>query len=220
MSTMKHEPIEPNRTVKRCSLVIIARPTEEEKDWISYFAKSTYAHWFHRIVVDSEVLHVKNRGGWTQEAHAQNLDCQICRKKNIGAASATEEYCLVCHADTYPSSSFLDALQTIDVGENEVLCPAGRAPNGVMTLTWAEPRGNPPGSAGFFKPWDEPFVEGKTYISGAAIFARTALFRRFPWDESLRHGQGEDVEYSRRLEANGITQRCEPRLVVNMKRSQ
>lgn len=200
---------------KLVSLVIVCRPTPEESEWIRQFYRSGMPEAFDTIIVENEqmVHHI----GLEVDRFSENLDGQICRKKNLGVAKALEDYTLVCHADAFPHESFLDALRGIDVGENEVLCPRGIGPNGAHTLTWA--RQDPANR--FMQPFDMPFIPGETYISGAAIFARTALFRKYPWDENLRWGHDpEDCLYSRMLEAAGVTQRAEERLICEMTRGQ
>ena len=183
--------------MKEFSLVVIAQPTELENLWISEFMRSP-AFNCPLIVVGNHV--------W-----GENLNGWITRKKNIGVELTSTEYCLVCHADTYPTEGFFEALQDIEVEDDEVLCPKGVLPDGRTGLTWAQTGHHDPSPV---------YIPGESYISGAAIFAKTHTFLLLPWNEQLEWGQGEDVDYSRMLEASGVIQRFEPRLIVNMRNTQ
>lgn len=207
--------------MKECSLVIIARPTPEEVAWMQRYRESTERRFKEEVVVRNEFI--VRAGQFSQTVFiAENLDGQVSRKKNLGVLFVTEAYTLVCHADAYPHETFFDVLQQIDVGENEVLCPRGLMADGTPGLThaWKDPDGNCWNANIPELPEHALYTPGISYISGAAIFARTETFRRHRWNEALRWGQEDDIEYSRRLEANGVTLRYEPRLLVDMKRSQ
>lgn len=194
--------------MNECSLIVISRISAQEDDWIRGFVESAVAKDYELIVVghtdlDPQKYNFKYVEFWDNGIDAQGL---VCHKKNLGVQSATKKYSLVNHADTYPSQSFFSELQNIEISENEVISPMGDG------ITWAY-------YGGIRMSPQQPFANGM-YISGATILARTELFKKFPWNESLGWNKEEDVEYSNRLHQNGVILRPEPKLVVDMHNSQ
>lgn len=141
----------------------------------------------------------------------------ICHKKNLGVLASKSTYCLVLHADATPDSSFYHNAVQKNYDDNTAVAPLGRYGEhralcwgDVQSLTHPTPR---------HKDMDEA-ANDYTYISGIAIFGRKELFLRFPWDERLRHNQGEDWELSIRLMKNRVRLVGDKDLVFHARRHQ
>lgn len=137
----------------------------------------------------------------------------ICHKKNLGVQASQSRYCLVLHADTTPDKSFYDIAVRKGYDDNTAVAPLGLYGEN-RALSWCNTHGNPR-----HKDMNEP-PDQHTYISGAAIFGHTELFRRFRWDENLRHNQAEDSELSARMMRENVKLVGDKDLVFHARRYQ
>jgi len=150
----------------------------------------------------------------------------ICHKKNIGAENAQEKYCLMLHSDVTPKPDFYDLAVSREYDNNTAVAPYASVRTAyldemgqikeqhVRSFTWCDIR-----NVFRHKDFQSP-QDNWTYISGAGIFAQTELFKKYKWNETLSHGQEEDLEYSLRLTENGVKLVADEYLMLDSRRSQ
>jgi hypothetical protein len=224
--------------VENLSIIWITRKDEREDSFIKeFFEKREYNYEYEKIIVghtnlNPEKYKFKYIPFWDYGLDEMGL---ISLKKNLGVHNATKEYSLVLHADTFPTKNTFTNISNISLTDKDVIAPVGlvMAPWGEILntrgLTWADSSNKE--DIAKWNEWrlknqlfndlvrhkmPEESVTDGTYISGAAIFAKTNTFKDTKWNNNLGHVQGEDIEYSRRLISLGYNLTCDERIEVYM----
>jgi hypothetical protein len=224
--------------VEKLSIIWIKRISDFEDNYLQKnFNIINKNYNVEKIVVghtklDPDEYNFKYIPFWEYELDKMSL---LGLKKNLGVYNATKLYSLVLHVDTYPSNKLLDNVDKKNLSDLDVVapigfleCPCGENKKHRRGYTWMDL--SDIGTENFDK-WrymnlladcdkrhklpEEPPSE-TTYISGAAIFSKTSTFRKIGWNNGLRHGEYEDVEYSQRLIKNGYKLSCDTDLEVYM----
>jgi hypothetical protein len=204
------------------NLIWIKRVSQEEDEWLKTNLAEIDSR-FNVIVVghtnlDYKKYNFKYVPFWDHGLDRLGL---LCHKKNLGIKYSEDGYCLVLHADVSPDKNFYDIAINKKYDHNTAVCPISFY-NGDRALSWCNY------VEGLYtigkikdrsKSITEPADEW-TYISGGCIFGTKKFFLKFPWNEYLRHNQGEDVELSRRIFKNGGKLIAESELICYAKRSQ
>ena len=137
----------------------------------------------------------------------------ICHKKNIGILAATNDICVVMHADITPTRETVMNYNWSSIKSKDIVCPVAVNGQGIMGKTWCSK-----GSWCSKSPY-EPY-NTNTYISGACLIGHKNTLIETPWNQNLGHNESEDVEMSDRLYAKGMNIYCDPSLHFNMKFTQ
>jgi hypothetical protein len=137
----------------------------------------------------------------------------ICQKKNIVVLAATNDICVVMHADITPTKETLLNYNWSNIKSNDIVCPIAVNKQGYIGKTWCSK-----GSWCSKSPY-EPY-DTNTYISGACLIGHKKALLETTWDQNLIHNEGEDVEMSDRLHSKGMNIYCDPSLLFNIKFTQ
>jgi hypothetical protein len=84
-------------------------------------------------------------------------------------------------------------------GDYDVLCVRFLNPDGSRYWDWAAHRGKLEHVL-----LDYDATDDHVYVTGGLCIMKASVLRTVQWDETLRIGQGEDVDFSRRLHAAGL----------------
>ncbi len=204
------------------TIVWITRVSDVEDEMIkNFFEKHDLDYEYEKIIVghtylDQRIYNFKYIPFWENGLDEQGL---ICTKKNLGVSNSTKEYCLVLHADTFPTKSLFERVGEISLTDKDVVAPIGYILNQPKDyknrgITWAN------NSISSRHKHLNECDSDISYISGAAIFSKTSTFKTIGWNNSLRHDQAEDFEYSDRLRKNKYILSCDPKLEVYMHNTQ
>jgi hypothetical protein len=204
------------------NLIWIKRVSEKEDSWIKEYL-STIDKRYNIIIVghtnlDPRVNNFTYIPFWENGLDDLGL---ICHKKNLGIKNSKDGYCLVLHSDACPKEDFYDIAISKKFDDNTAVCPIGLF-HSTRSFTWCNYIEKAAKSGKYLarnKDIDESADEW-TYIAGAAIFGTKKFFLRFPWDETLKHGQEEDVELSTRIYNNGGKLLADAELIFNSKTPQ
>lgn len=193
-------------------LIWIKRISKQEDQWLEEYLSSIDQRYNIIIVGHTNISH-KNYNFTYIPFYENGVDelGLICHKKNLGIQNSKNDYCLVLHSDICPTKDFYDLSIKNLPKHDEVFCPLIKFGN-TTALSWCS-------GTGFKKPFDEA-ADKETYISGAAIFGTKEIFKKFPWNEKLRHNMAEDFELSRRMMNNDVKLIPREDLVLLSKRGQ
>lgn len=133
----------------------------------------------------------------------------ITRKKNLIAQATRAETLLIAHDRYRMPTDFLAQMAAFG-GDFSALVCRQMLPDGERFPDWVT-------TSSFWK-WNQPALldygdySPQIYINGGLMVVKTAVMRRHLLNELLLWSQGEDVEWTRRLQAAGIV----PRLARNV----
>jgi len=117
---------------------------------------------------------------------------------------------VVADDDMVFAPDFWAGLEAME-GDFEVVCPRLVNPDGTRYWDWAVYRGDGLDTHYLLDyDRDEPDV----YVTGGLCVARREVLMRVRWNEGIGFYKGEDVEFSARLHAAGVTIRCNPAMTV------
>lgn len=190
--------------MKDLALIWITRKSELEDQYLRQALINTNSLDVQRIIVGhTDIEPVGFEYIPFYEHGLDNLGL-ICHKKNIGVLASRSRVTMVMHADIIPSQNILKECAEINFKSEEFYAPVAFTGSGIRALTWCR-------YAGQHKPIDDPECN-QTYISGGVIISLTENFRKYRWDQNLRHNQEEDWEFSKIIRAAGCKQQCAPEI--------
>lgn len=197
----------------------VTRKNHNEMSWLGEYLNKFKNSNFKKVVVGYSIFNelefnYKYIPFWENGLDEKGL---LCHKKNLLVRNCETENIVILHADCCITDYTIQQLEKIDFEENVAYGTIGYIENtNQLGFTWLDR--NMTGEDFIKLPLEEIIkTKSSSVICGSAIAGKKNIFLNIPWNENLRHNEGEDGELCQRLTNSGFKLVCLPQLIINMK---